>query len=176
MPLHLTNLADDQVPIEFAGLTPAALARMSLAGIRRLRVRRGNRETALGELFQVTGDSADLDWLMEGDCRHVHGLGTGIDGGTIVAPPADGKADETGVDHGRRADHGAAAAWFANAAKRLRLSTLGFFQYLAPSVQLGLAVLAYGEPFTAVHALTFGCIWAALALYTFDARRALHGR
>lgn len=66
--------------------------------------------------------------------------------------------------------------WFANAAKRLRLSTLGFFQYLAPSVQLGLAVLAYGEPFTAVHALTFGCIWAALALYTFDARRALHGR
>lgn len=63
--------------------------------------------------------------------------------------------------------------WFANAAKRLRLSTLGFFQYLAPSVQLALAVLAYGEAFTAVHAVTFGCIWAALALYTWDGRRAL---
>lgn len=63
--------------------------------------------------------------------------------------------------------------WFANAAKRLRFSTLGFFQYLAPSVQLMLAVLAYGEAFTAVHAVTFGCIWAALALYTWDGRRAL---
>ena len=29
--------------------------------------------------------------------------------------------------------------WFNNAAQRLRLSTLGFFQYLAPSLQLGLA-------------------------------------
>jgi chloramphenicol-sensitive protein RarD len=56
--------------------------------------------------------------------------------------------------------------WFNNAAQRLRLSTLGFFQYLAPSLQLGIGVLVYHEPFTPAHAVTFGLIWAALALYS----------
>ena len=56
--------------------------------------------------------------------------------------------------------------WFNNAAKRLRLSTLGFFQYLAPSLALILGVFLYGEPFTPAHAVTFGCIWVALALYS----------
>jgi chloramphenicol-sensitive protein RarD len=56
--------------------------------------------------------------------------------------------------------------WFNNAAQRLRLSTLGFFQYLAPSLQLGLGVLIYHEPFTQAHLVTFGLIWAALAVYS----------
>lgn len=56
--------------------------------------------------------------------------------------------------------------WFNNAAKRLRLSTLGFFQYLAPSIQLMLGVFLYREPFTATHAVTFGFIWLALILYS----------
>jgi chloramphenicol-sensitive protein RarD len=56
--------------------------------------------------------------------------------------------------------------WFNNAAQRLRLSTLGFFQYLAPSLQLGLGILIYHEPFTQAHLVTFGLIWAALALYS----------
>ena len=56
--------------------------------------------------------------------------------------------------------------WFNNAAKRLRLSTLGFFQYLAPSLQLVLALWLYSEPFTPTHAITFGLIWTALILYS----------
>ncbi len=64
---------------------------------------------------------------------------------------------------------------FNSAAKRLRLATLGFFQYLAPSLALLLAVFAYGEPFTRVHAFTFGCVWLALALYSLDSLRALRG-
>lgn len=56
--------------------------------------------------------------------------------------------------------------WFNNAAKRLQLSTLGFFQYLAPSLQLTLGVFLYREPFTLTHAITFGCIWAALVIYS----------
>ncbi|MEM9769862.1 MAG: EamA family transporter RarD, partial [Cyanobacteria bacterium P01_D01_bin.71] len=52
------------------------------------------------------------------------------------------------------------------AAKRLRLSTLGFFQYVAPSLQLVLGVFLYREPFTTTHAVTFGCIWTALLLYS----------
>jgi chloramphenicol-sensitive protein RarD len=35
-------------------------------------------------------------------------------------------------------------------------------------MQLAIAVLVFGEPFTAVHGLAFACIWAALALYTAD--------
>jgi len=56
--------------------------------------------------------------------------------------------------------------WFNNAAKRLRLSTLGFFQYIAPSIQLLLGVWVYHEPFTATHIITFGLIWSALAIYS----------
>lgn len=61
--------------------------------------------------------------------------------------------------------------WFNTAAKRLTLATLGFFQYLAPSIALLLGVLVYGEPFTPTHLITFGCIWTALALYTVTAWR-----
>ncbi len=61
--------------------------------------------------------------------------------------------------------------WFANAVRRLRLATMGFLQYLSPSIQLLLAVAVYGEPFTRAHLVTFGCIWLALALYSFDAWR-----
>ena len=38
--------------------------------------------------------------------------------------------------------------WFASAARRLPLSTLGLFQYIAPTLSLLLAVFLYGEPFT----------------------------
>jgi chloramphenicol-sensitive protein RarD len=61
--------------------------------------------------------------------------------------------------------------FFASAAKRMSLSTLGLFQYLAPTLSFGLAVLVYGEPFGGVHAFAFGCIWAAIALYAFTTYR-----
>jgi chloramphenicol-sensitive protein RarD len=53
---------------------------------------------------------------------------------------------------------------FANAAKRLPLSTLGLFQYLAPTLTFLLAVAVYGEPFTRGRAVSFACVWVALAL------------
>lgn len=57
---------------------------------------------------------------------------------------------------------------FGYAARRIRLSTLGLLQYLAPSVQLALGVWLYHEPFSRARAVSFGFIWAALALYTAD--------
>jgi chloramphenicol-sensitive protein RarD len=59
--------------------------------------------------------------------------------------------------------------WFNNAAKRLKLSTMGFFQYIAPSLQLLLGIFIYKEPFTKIHGVTFGLIWAALLLYSMNA-------
>ena len=61
--------------------------------------------------------------------------------------------------------------WFANAARRLDLATVGFLQYISPSMQLTLGVLVFGEAFDAGHARAFGFIWAGLALYSYDAVR-----
>ncbi len=61
--------------------------------------------------------------------------------------------------------------WFNNAAKRLKLATLGFFQYMAPSIQLVLGVFLYREPFTQTHLISFGLIWAALVLYSMASLR-----
>lgn len=58
---------------------------------------------------------------------------------------------------------------FTAACTRLRLSTVGFFQYLGPTLMFLLAVLFYGEQMTADKAVTFGFIWAALALFIADA-------
>jgi chloramphenicol-sensitive protein RarD len=57
---------------------------------------------------------------------------------------------------------------FAAAVRRLPLSTMGILQYLAPSMTFILAVFVYNEPFTIDHAITFGCIWLALVLYTYS--------
>jgi chloramphenicol-sensitive protein RarD len=58
--------------------------------------------------------------------------------------------------------------WFNVAARSLRLSTLGFFQYIAPSMTFLLSVYIYGEPFTQGHAVAFGCIWLALAIVSAE--------
>ena len=60
---------------------------------------------------------------------------------------------------------------FAAGARLVRLSTMGFLQYLAPSISLLIAVFLYDEPFTQAHALTFALIWSALALVTWEALR-----
>jgi chloramphenicol-sensitive protein RarD len=69
--------------------------------------------------------------------------------------------------------------WFNMAAKKLPLSILGFFQYLAPSMSFTIAVFLYGETFTTGHAVAFSCIWLALALVSIEpfrrARRRLRG-
>ena len=58
--------------------------------------------------------------------------------------------------------------WFALGVQRLRLSTIGLLQYINPTVQFAMAVFVFGEPFTAAHAVTFGCIWTSLAIYTAE--------
>ncbi len=66
---------------------------------------------------------------------------------------------------------------FAGAAIRIPLSTLGFFQYIGPSLMFILATVIFNEPFGLEKAVTFGFIWAALIVFTADMlitrRRAL---
>ena len=60
---------------------------------------------------------------------------------------------------------------FTAAAKRLPYSTLGFLQYIAPSIQFLLAVLLFGEALTPAHMLCFGAIWTALLIFAVDGWR-----
>lgn len=59
--------------------------------------------------------------------------------------------------------------WFASAATRLPLTVLGFFQYLAPSISLLLAVFVYEEPVTQMRWASFTMVWLALALLSVEA-------
>ena len=60
---------------------------------------------------------------------------------------------------------------FTAAARRLPYSTLGFLQYIAPSLQFLLAVLVFGEPLTRSHIVCFAAIWAALVIFVFEGIR-----
>ena len=53
---------------------------------------------------------------------------------------------------------------FNSAAKYLRLSTLGFFQYLSPSISFLLAIFLYNEPLGMLKLASFVLIWASLAI------------
>ncbi len=60
---------------------------------------------------------------------------------------------------------------FALAARRLNLSTVGFMQFIAPTLQFIIGVL-YGEELTTAHAVCFSLIWLAVGLFSWDAWRA----
>jgi len=60
---------------------------------------------------------------------------------------------------------------FTAAAKRLPYSTLGFLQYIAPSIQFLLAISIFGESLTTGHIICFGAIWIALAIFAFEGVR-----
>lgn len=61
---------------------------------------------------------------------------------------------------------------FAAAAKRLPYSTLGFLQYVAPTIQFLLAVSLFGEKLTTAHIICFGAIWSALVIFAVDGIRS----
>ena len=48
---------------------------------------------------------------------------------------------------------------------------MGFIQYLTPSLQFLLAVLAFGERFSSPQVLSFACIWTAILIYLLDSLR-----
>jgi chloramphenicol-sensitive protein RarD len=60
--------------------------------------------------------------------------------------------------------------WFTCAARRLPYGVLGFFQYVAPSIQFILARFVFNEPFGWAHYVTFGFVWVSLAVFTLAPR------
>ena len=58
--------------------------------------------------------------------------------------------------------------FFAAAVTRLPLTAIGFYQYIAPSISLIIAVFYYQEPFGIARAISFGSIWTALILSSIE--------
>lgn len=60
---------------------------------------------------------------------------------------------------------------FTAAARRLPLSTLGFIQYLSPTLQFLLAVFLWGEPLGPERVVAFACIWSGLLIFAVHSLR-----
>ena len=60
---------------------------------------------------------------------------------------------------------------FARAANSIPLTTLGFLQYISPTIQLGIGVFLFGEQFSTAHAVCMTCIWIGLALVALHSLR-----
>ena len=58
--------------------------------------------------------------------------------------------------------------WFAKGAKRIPLSTMGFLQYISPTISLLLGILVFKESFTGTHLISFGFIWCGLIIYSLS--------
>ena len=60
---------------------------------------------------------------------------------------------------------------FNAAARHMSYASLGFLQYLAPTLVLLQAVLLYDEQLQGAQLLAFACIWLALVVFTLDSLR-----
>ncbi len=58
--------------------------------------------------------------------------------------------------------------WYAMGAARVKLSTMGFLQYISPTISLIIGIFVYGEKFTDTHLLSFSFIWIGLIIYSFS--------
>ena len=58
--------------------------------------------------------------------------------------------------------------WFAAAARKLKLSTVGILQYIAPTIAFSLGVFVYREPFDWHSSITFALIWVGVFIYCAD--------
>lgn len=57
---------------------------------------------------------------------------------------------------------------FAIAARQINYSTLGFIQFIAPSIVFILGLTVYDQPLLPAQAVSFGLIWTAIALFLWD--------
>ncbi len=66
--------------------------------------------------------------------------------------------------------------WFGIAATRIPLSTLGFIQYLSPTIQLLIGIFVFSEPFDTAYLISFGLVWTGLGIYTYSVIRGIKQR
>lgn len=154
-------LAAIGVAVQTAALGHLPVVSLALAisfcayGIIRKRVNASAQAGLLIEcLYVLPVGAAYLLWLhAQGQGRF--GEGAGVSALLLLAGPATV----------------APLVLFAWAARRLPLTAVGFLQFIAPTLQFAVGVWL-GEPFTPLRALSFGFIWAGVAVFAWGAWRA----
>lgn len=63
--------------------------------------------------------------------------------------------------------------FYANGAKRLRLSTIAILQYIAPTMIFLIGVFVFDEPFGRARMIAFPMIWLALVIYSASVLRQM---
>lgn len=66
--------------------------------------------------------------------------------------------------------------WFGKAATRIPLSTIGFIQYISPTLQLIIGLLVYREPFSPIYLASFALVWTGLIIYSVSLMREYRKR
>jgi chloramphenicol-sensitive protein RarD len=64
--------------------------------------------------------------------------------------------------------------WFGIATRKIPLSTIGFIQYLSPTIQLILGIVVYKETFSSSHIIGFGFVWVALIIFSVSIYQRFH--
>jgi chloramphenicol-sensitive protein RarD len=64
--------------------------------------------------------------------------------------------------------------WFAKGAQKVRLTVLGFLQYIAPTISLLLGIFVFKEYFSAIHFIGFSFIWAGLLIFIVSNLGVMH--
>ncbi|MGL6073582.1 MAG: formylmethanofuran dehydrogenase subunit C [Fimbriiglobus sp.] len=111
--LRLTLHTAPTVPLELHGITPCGLVGLSSDDVSRRVVLHGNREEALGEFFNVEGDTESGEMLIRGDCSRIKLIGSAMKAGRIVVEGDVGMHAGAKMTGGELTIHGNAAEWLA---------------------------------------------------------------
>jgi formylmethanofuran dehydrogenase subunit C len=101
------------IPVEAPCVAPDRLAGMSTAAIARLPVQHGNATAVLGDFFAITGNAANADVVIEGDCNRIKWLGTKMAGGQLTIRGNAGTHLGSAMTSGAIEVHGNADDWAA---------------------------------------------------------------
>jgi formylmethanofuran dehydrogenase subunit C len=82
--LRLIRNGKDRIPVDADAITPDRLSGMTAAEVAAARIRHGNRDVLIGDLFRVDGDAGDGRIEIEGNCSSIKGLGRSMISGHLV--------------------------------------------------------------------------------------------
>jgi formylmethanofuran dehydrogenase subunit C len=98
--LHLKLHTTPSVPLEAPCLVPDRLAPLSTANIAQLPVLHGNTPGRLGDFFAISGDAADGQIEVHGDCSRIKWLGAKMAAGRLVVRGSSGMHTGSGMSGG----------------------------------------------------------------------------
>ncbi len=123
--LHLTPIANPQIPVELDGILPDRLAGLQPGEIAKLPIFHGNRREELGQFFSVTGDASYGEVVIHGSCPWVKLLGAKLSTGRIVVEGSVGMHAGAGMTGGELCIHGNSGDWLGAEMRGGRIRVMG---------------------------------------------------